>query len=192
MASFLDSFTGGTLSDKDLQMIRSTIVTRKVYKGDYLLRKGDLIKKSFFVKSGCLRSYTLDEKGKEHIYMFGPEGWLVSDIEAQVKDKPAELYIDAIEDSEVEVIDHSIFSIVAPTPKEFARLTKRISVLQKRIILLMSATLQERYLDFVKTYPNIVQRVPQKMVASCLGVTPEALSKIRGDLQKINSKDNYS
>ncbi len=124
--------------------------------------------------------------------MFGPEGWLVSDIEAQVNDKPAELYIDAIEDSEVEVIDHSIFSIVATTPKEFARLTKRISVLQKRIILLMSATLQERYLDFVKTYPNIVQRVPQKMVASYLGVTPEALSKIRGDLQKINSKDNYS
>ncbi|MDQ3535615.1 MAG: Crp/Fnr family transcriptional regulator [Bacteroidota bacterium] len=192
MASFLDSFTGGTLSDKDLQMIRSTIVTRKVYKGDYLLRKGDLIKKGFFVKSGCLRSYTLDEKGKEHIYMFGPEGWLVSDIEAQVKDKPAELYIDAIEDSEVEIIDHSIFSIVATTPKEFARLTKRISVLQKRIILLMSATLQERYLDFVKTYPNILQRVPQKMVASYLGVTPEALSKIRGDLQKINSKDNYS
>ena len=153
-------------------------------KGDYLLRKGDLIKKGFFVKSGCLRSYSLDEKGKEHIYMFGPEGWYVSDIESQVKDKPAELFIDAIEDSEVEVIDQSIFSIVNPSPQDFERLIKRVSVLQRRIILLMSATLQERYLDFLKTYPNIVQRVPQKMIASYLGVTPEALSKIRGDMLK--------
>jgi len=187
MLSFLDSFTDGVFSDKALQLIRSNIVIKKVKKGDYLLRKGDMLKKGFFVKSGCLRSYTLDEKGKEHVYMFAPEGWLVNDIEAQVKDKPAELFIDAIEDSEVEVIDNEIFTIVNPTAQDFAKLTKRLAVLQKRIILLMSASLQERYLDFVQTYPNIVQRVPQKMIASYLGVTPEALSKIRGDI--LRNKD---
>jgi CRP-like cAMP-binding protein len=184
MASFLDSFKSRALPEQELQIIQASIVTKKVSKGEYLLRKGDLLKKGFFVKSGCLRSYSLDEKGKEHVYMFGPEGWLVNDIEAHVYDKPAQLYIDAIEDSEVEVIDNSILTIVNPTAQDIEKLTKRLSVLQKRIILLMSATLQERYLDFVKTYPSIVQRVPQKMIASYLGVTPEALSKIRGELSK--------
>jgi CRP-like cAMP-binding protein len=184
MASFLDSFSSGALSDKDPYWIKSNIVTRKVSKGAYLLRKGDLLKKAFFVKTGCLRSYALDDKGKEHIYMFGPEGWIVNDIEAHVQDKPAELYIDAVEDSEVEVIDNAILTLIQPTAQDIDKLTKRIAVLQHRIILLMSAPLQERYLDFVKTYPSIVQRVPQKMIASYLGVTPEALSKIRGELAK--------
>lgn len=185
MASFLDNLADLDLSDEELQRIKSTVVTKHVSKGQILLRKGDKCRKAFYVKSGCLRSYAVDAKGKEHIFMFAPEGWIISDMEAHVNDIPAQLFIDAVEDSEVEVFDNQIFSMpIPPTQQAVAKLVKRISVLQKRVIMLMSASLQERYLDFVETYPNIVQRVPQKMIASYLGVTPEALSKMRGDLSK--------
>ena len=120
--------------------------------------------------------------------MFAPEGWIIGDIESQVKNMPTQLFVDAIEDSEIEVFDKKIINLDTQLlqPKlALNKLTKRVAVLQKRIILLMSATLQERYLDFIQTYPEIVQRVPQKMIASYLGVTPEALSKIRGDISKL-------
>ena len=185
MPSFLDNMINSSLMPEKLQAIQKSIVTKKISKGQMLLRKGDKSGKSFFVKSGCLRSYTIDEKGKEHIYMFGPEGWVIGDIGTFSDNKPSELFIDAIEDSEIEVIDDNLISWDnIPVKEAVTKLAKRNYVLQKRIIMLMSATLQERYLDFIKTYPDIVQRVPQKMIASYLGVTPEALSKIRGDLMK--------
>lgn len=185
MQSFLDVISRGKLSPEALQALTTRIITRRVAKGEILLRKGDKIRKHYFVKTGLLRSYTLDEHGKEHIFMFAPEGWIISDIGWQVPGKEAELYIDAVENSEVEVLEDGLFSSIDLSNEEaIQKLTNRIYVLQKRIILLMSASLRERYLDFLATYPAIAQRVPQKMIASYLGVTPEALSKLRGDLAR--------
>ncbi|QJD80706.1 Crp/Fnr family transcriptional regulator [Spirosoma rhododendri] len=185
MQSFLDLIPQGKLSDEAYHALASRIITRRVAKGEILLRKGDKMRKHYFVKSGLLRSYTLDDNGKEHIFMFAPEGWIISDIGWQVPGKEADLYIDAVESSEVEVVEDGLISPTdQPSEEAIQRLTNRIYVLQKRIILLMSASLRERYLDFLATYPAIAQRVPQKMIASYLGVTPEALSKIRGDLTK--------
>src|SRR5690606_2313783 len=149
------------------------------------LRKGEKSSSGYFVKSGLLRSYTVDEKGKEHIFMFAPEGWVIGDIGLQIAEKESDLFVDAIEQSEIEVIRSDVF-LRTDLPGEVAitKRDRRIYVLQKRIIMLMSASLQDRYLDFIDTYPDIVQRVPQKMIASYLGVTPEALSKIRGDMAK--------
>lgn len=185
MQSFLDLIPAGKLSPEALNVLRSRIIKKGVAKGQVLLKKGDKVRRHYFVKTGLLRSYTLDEKGKEHIFMFAPEGWIIGDIGWQVLDKEADLYIDALEDSEVEVVEDGVISATdIPTVEAIQKMNNRIYVLQKRIIMLMSATLQERYLDFLATYPAIVQRVPQKMIASYLGVTPEALSKIRGDLTK--------
>ena len=64
-------------------------------------------------------------------------------------------------------------------PVDSKKLIKRVEVLQNRIIKLMSASAIERYEDFIETYPDIVQRVPQKMIASHLGITPEALSTVK-------------
>lgn len=170
--------------------LASKIALKEVKKGTILQRRGDIRLNGFVVKKGLLRSYTIDEKGKEHIFMFGPEGWTIGDVVAIVENKPTELYVDAVEDSVIEVtglewqqkfIDNLLMDDV---PMEFKRLLRRIGVLQKRIIMLMSATALERYEDFVTTYPQIVQRVPQKMIASYLGVTPEALSKLRSELVK--------
>ena len=119
-----------------------------------------------------LRSYTISDKGKEHIYMFAPEDWIIADNVSPKE--PCDLFIDALEDS-----------VIIKREKDFhdehdvSKLLNRISVLQKRVIMLMRASAIERYEHFIDTYPDIVQRVPQKMIASYLGITPEALSTVR-------------
>jgi CRP-like cAMP-binding protein len=178
-----------SISANDIELLRNRIVVKHVTKGTVLLSKGELNSRTYFVQKGCLRSYATDEKGKEHIFMFAPEGWIISDIEAITNQSPSELFIDALEDSIVEIFDRELFTALAQMPISQSLLTqeklmRRISVLQKRIIMLMSASAMERYQSFIKTYPNIVQRVPQKMIASYLGITPEALSRIRGEIAK--------
>jgi len=152
----------------------------KVKKGDILQYKGDFNSSVYKVESGLLRSYTIDEKGKEHIFMFAPEGWIIADM--VLPDVGCELFIDALEDSVITVTDKS-YSEQKPQVKA---LVNRITVLQQRVIMLMSHSAIERYEHFIETYPALTQRVPQKLIASYLGITPEALSKVKGD--KARSK----
>lgn len=151
--------------------------TIHVVKGQILQRKGELNTKGYFVKSGMLRSYTIDDKGKEHIYMFGPENWLVADI--CDTDVPCQLFIDVIEDAVIEVASKEELMQSSP---DLTALLRRLNSMQARIILLMSSNAIERYEHFIETYPNIIKRVPLKMVASYLGITPEALSRVRKEL----------
>lgn len=185
MNGFLESIIKNEeLTEDQKSMIKSAVKTVNIKKGTLLQRKGDKVKYDYYVVKGLLRSYTIDEKGKEHIYMFASEDWIMSDIESQVFNKSAELYIDALEDTEIEMVDRSIIKQIDTFKyfdgEEVEKLLKRVAVLQRRVLLLMSAPALERYEHFLETYPDIVQRVPQKMIASYLGVTPEALSKIRG------------
>ncbi|MFT5969878.1 MAG: CRP-like cAMP-binding protein [Flavobacteriales bacterium] len=160
--------------------------TKTYKKGTILQRAGEESNLAFYVKKGLLRSYTIDEKGKEHIFMFAPEGWLISDIESQEFNLPAELYIECLEDSEVVSIDRKCFSLSDLSSTQLLEQTnllmRRVAVLQRRIIAMMSANAKSRYLQFTQTYPELPNRVPQKMIASYLGITPEALSKIRGEI----------
>lgn len=149
----------------------------EVTKGQIIQHKGDLNSKVYQVEYGLLRSYSIDEKGKEHIYMFAPENWIIADSVSP--EKPCELFIDVLEHS---VIIQSEKNASAADGTE--KLIKRLEVLQKRIIMLMSASAIERYEHFIETYPDIVQRVPQKMIASYLGITPEALSTVKRKRQE--------
>jgi CRP-like cAMP-binding protein len=146
----------------------------QIEKGQILQRSGELNSKIYHVKSGLLRSYSIDKKGKEHIFMFAPEGWVVADNVPP--EEPTILFIDALENSIVIVAEKNI-----EKENNGKKLIKRLEVLQNRIIQLISATAIERYEDFIQTYPNLSQRIPQKMIASYLGVTPEALSKVKGE-----------
>ncbi len=160
----------------------------KVKKGDILQRAGEMTTKAFFVKQGLLRSYTIDEKGKEHIFTFASEGWLIADIEAQEVPQLTELFIDCLEDSEIVIFDQQCFLIANRSEeqlRESARLmARRLAVLQRRVIQLMSASAQERYQSFLETYPDLPHRIPQHMIASYLGITPQALSTIRSKMSK--------
>lgn len=146
----------------------------QVKKGEILQTAGSRNTKIFRVVSGLLRTYTVDSKGKEHIFLFAPEGWMA--VDTHPKDQPAALNIEALEDSLIiiEEKEDGIISVPDVSP-----LLRRITVLQERIIMLMSYTAIERYEHFLSVYPNIVQRVPQRMIASYLGITPEALSRAK-------------
>lgn len=148
-----------------------------IRKGHILQHSGELNTKTYYVKSGMLRSYSIDKKGKEHIFMFAPEKWTIADsVSPEI---PSELFIEALEDSVVTVGEKNIENI-----SDNKSLVNRIGVLQKRVIMLMSSSAIERYQHFIETYSDIVQRVPQKMIASYLGVTPEALSAVKKDWYK--------
>jgi CRP-like cAMP-binding protein len=190
MKSILDIINSDNLILKDeLQQLEKNVKIMNVTKGQILQLKGEVSEKSYFVKSGLLRSYSIDEGNKEHIFMFAPEGWIIFDFVSQTYNTPSELVIEAIEDSELEILDKRLIDDLLSKSLKFRlsdteKLTKRIAVLQKRVIMLMSATAWERYQDFLNTYPNITQRVPQKMIASYLGITPEALSSLRRNMSK--------
>ncbi len=161
--------------------------TKRVKKGEVLVRNGELSEAFYYVEKGCLRSYTIDSKGKEHVLQFAPEDWIISDKESLMNNGLAILNIDAIEDSEIKVLkkpaedDFSKFDAESLMQMN-QKLLRRAYSLQKRIIQLLSASAEERYMDFLKLYPGLAQRVPQKMIASYLGITPEGLSRVRKQL----------
>lgn len=147
----------------------------EINKGQIIQRKGDINSKIYSVQSGLLRSYLIDEKGKEHIFMFAPEGWVIADNCEPTQ--PCELFIDALENSVILMKGKDISQ-----EQEVSKLVKRLEVLQKRVIMLLSAPAMDRYKHFTETYPEIVQRVPQRMIASYLGITPQALSNLRREM----------
>ncbi|QCX53870.1 Crp/Fnr family transcriptional regulator [Elizabethkingia sp. JS20170427COW] len=160
-------------------------------KGEILVNSGEICKDFFFVEKGLLKQYFLDKNGKEHILYFAPENWLLGDRNSAYFNKPTEFIIEAIEDTEVLILEVSFFVKLSLKFPEVAfdadlLLHKHIRQLQKRVSQLLGATAEERYLDFITTYPNMMQRVPQWMIASYLGITPESLSRVRRELAKKN------
>ena len=156
-------------------------------KGDFLLRAGETCNDTFFVEKGLLRMFSIDKNGKEHVIQFAPESWIIADRTSQIFKEESSYFIDAVENSEVAVLPPDFFfNIFKNNPEvsgnNFKLMSNHIRALQKRINQLLGATAEERYLDFLKTYPNVFQRVPQWMVASYLGITPESLSRVRKNL----------
>ena len=165
-------------------IISSYLTTKKLRKKQYLLQEGDVCKTIAFVQKGALRAYSVNEKGVENVLQFALEGWIISDLYSFMTGEPATYYIDAIEDCELLLITQAAQEeVFAKVPKyeTYSRMqiTGAYLAMQKRITSLLSLSLNERYLNFINIYPNIVQRVPQHMVASYLGLTPETVSRIR-------------
>ena len=171
------------------------LIRQTVKKNEVILRPGEACHHTFFVAKGLLRAYTIDENGKEHILQFAPENWLISDRSSVLFNEVSEQFIDAVEDSEVILIESGFFEKMAENSPSFQRFNMRalnnhIRHLHKRINLLISASAEVRYMDFIKLYPDILLRVPQLMVASYLGITPESLSRVRKELARKNFKTN--
>jgi len=157
-------------------------------KGDIIQSAGNLKTSPIYVKKGLLKSYLIDSKGKEHIYMFAPEGWIIGDLEAMQYQQPSQLFIECLEDSEVIPFEKDcLFNTTLPKEKmaENAQiLYRRIGRLQRRVLMLMNAPAIDRYAYFLETYPELPNRVPQKMIASYLGITPQTLSSIRSEIAR--------
>lgn len=164
---------------------------KNVAKGEFLLQEGEICRHTFFVESGLLRMYSIDKNGKEHIIQFAPEQWLMSDRSSLYFGENSKYYVDAVEDSTVMLLDNDFFpNLKMNFPGSIVNndllLQKHIRNLQNRVNSLLAETAQERYLNFIKMYPDLMQRVPQWMVASYLGITPESLSRVRKELARNN------
>ncbi len=181
------------LTEDDLCSLKALFSHRTIKKGSYLLREGEICNFVFFVEKGLLRSYSIDNSGKEHIVQFAPENWIISDRGSSFFNEPSEFFIDAVEDTDVIELKIDFMSkaneISTPFRHYHERLIQNhVRQLQRRINNLLSASAEKRYLDFVKMYPDLLLRVPQWMVASYLGVTPESLSRVRKELASKNFK----
>lgn len=175
------------LSDDEFTICTSFFVSKKLHKKQFLLHEGEVCKHIGFVNSGCLRQYTIDGKGAEHIIQFAIEDWWVSDLNSFLSGKPATENIDALEDSEILLLEKSARDELlndCPKMEKFFRILIEANhvATHQRIADSLSTTAEERYLNFIKTYPKIFGQVPQNQIASYLGITPQSLSRIRKEL----------
>lgn len=175
------------VKSEDFEALLPYFSVKKFAKGEVILSKGGICKHINFVEKGLLRFYSIDEQGKESILQFAPENWWLSDRNNLCSHVPSEYYIDAYEASTVVLLNHDFIEKASAISNEFRTfhehiLQNHIKQLYHRINLLISAPAKTSYLEFLKTYPDITQRVPQWMIASYMGITPEALSRIRKEL----------
>lgn len=179
------------VDDNDILSIVETCPVKNVKRDAFLLRENEHCKYTFFVEDGLLRQYSIDSKGKEHTISFAPENWFVSDRESAYFGESSPYYIQAQENSKVVLIDENFISMLSERIPSFIEfntklLHNHIRHLQNRVNMLLSASAEERYLQFIEMYPDILLRVPQTMVASYLGITPESLSRVRKELARKN------
>lgn len=173
-----------SLTSEEQAIIKSYLIPKKLRKKQYLLQAGDVCKYIAFVERGALRAYSTDEKGSEHIIQFALEGWTISDLYSFMTAEPATYHIDALEDCELILISKAAQQEIlrrVPKYETYTRMqvTGAYLAMQKRLTSLISLPVEDRYINFISFYPNIAQRVPQHMIASYLGLTPETLSRVR-------------
>lgn len=173
-----------SLTAEEQEAIKNYLTPKKLRKRQYLLQEGDICKTVAFVEKGALREYSVDETGGEHIIQFALEGWTISDLFSFLTGEAATYNIDALEDAELVLISKSAHEELLKKFHKYEtytrlQMTGAYLAMQKRLNSINSLSLEERYLDFITLYPNIVQRVPQHMIASYMGLQPETLSRIR-------------
>jgi CRP-like cAMP-binding protein len=178
-----------SLTDEEQQQVVS-LVTRESHKSKtILLKSGDVGASSYFVISGILRSYTIDENGVEHVVSFACSNWFIADMYSFLSQRPGHLYIEVNEDAEVLVIskqNQDRMYIEVPKMERFFRILVENSLVanQERLIDNLSFTAEARYDKFLHKYPELVHQLPQKQIASFLGITPEFFSKMKARMLK--------
>ena len=173
-----------TLTDDEVKMIQAVSIQKKLRKKQFLLQEGDVWKYNAFVCSGFLKTFSINDKGLEHIISFAPENYWTGDRESLMNGTPARFNIDAIEDAEVILIEKTNFDKLCKNIPQLndlvnAILQRSFIVSQNRIQANISYTAEEKYQHFLDKFPSIANRIPQHMIASYIGITPETITRIR-------------
>lgn len=152
-----------------------------------ILHSGEICKHSYFVNNGLLRSFNINDNIVEHVLHFACEGWWIGDMYSLISQKPGNLFIEVLEDAEVVLLskeNQEQLFIEIPKLERFFRILTENSLVsnQERLMDNLSLAAEERFEKFCKKYPSLIQKVPQKQIASYIGVTPEFFSKMKSKM----------
>lgn len=175
------------LDKRETDFFKSILQTKKLKRKEFLLKPGEISRTENFINKGCLRAYTVDDNGFEHILMFAIEDWWTGDLNSFLNQSPATYFVEALEDTEViQYTKENLDKLLIEVPKfeRFYRimLQKSLIALHQRISQNLSLNAEERYLNFLKKYPHLLKRLNQKQIAAYLGITPIFLSVLRKKL----------
>lgn len=186
---YINKYASNRMSEDDFEILKSYFVYKKLRKKQYFFQEGDLCKYYGFIIKGAMRQYTIDSKATEHHVQLAIENWWVGDRESWINATPSIYNIDAWENTELLLITReNTLKLVAVFPafNEMVRAMddKNNAANQKRISSSISFNAEERYLNFINSYPELFERFPQHIIASYLGITKDTLSRIRKQLSK--------
>ena len=178
-----------SLSEQEKELILSKIETKQYKSKTVLLNAGEIAKHSYFVNSGILRSFNINDNIVEHVLHFACEGWWIGDMYSLLTQKPGNLFIEVNEDAEVMILskeNQEELYLKIPKLERFFRILTENSLVahQERLMDNLSLSAEERFEKFCVKYPTLIQRVPQKQIASYIGVTPEFFSKMKAKMLK--------
>jgi CRP-like cAMP-binding protein len=177
------------LSPEEEENFLSKIQIRNFKAKSILLNTGEICVNSYFVNSGILRSFNINDNIVEYVLSFASEGYWIGDMYSLISQKPGNLFIEVLEDAEVVMLskeNQELLYTETPKLERFFRILTEKSLVanQDRLMDNLSLSAEERFEKFRKKYPTLLQRVPQKQIASYIGVTPEFFSKMKSKLLK--------
>ncbi len=172
------------LNQEEQDLYVSLLKEKKLKRKEFLLRPGEIARYDYFTTKGCLKVYKIDHSGTEHISMFAIKDWWSGDMASFITQQPANYFIQALEDSEVLLISKKSYELLFEKIPKFERFYR---ILYQRSLVSyirqsdqnISLKAEDRYLNFIKKYPTLINRISQKNIAAYLGVTPEFLSVLR-------------
>jgi len=188
MAALIDNIIKHVaLTPQEQELFLSKTETHQYKAKTILLNAGEICKNSYFVNSGVLRSFNINDNIVEHVMSFACQGWWISDMYSLISQKPGNLFIEVIEDAEVVLLSkenqEQLYHDIPKLERFFRILTENALVAnQQRIMDNLSLSAEERFEKFSKKYPSLIQQVPQKQIASFIGVTPEFFSKMKSKM----------
>jgi CRP-like cAMP-binding protein len=188
LIAYINSYSTSPLTEAEIEVVKEVFVPKKFRKRQYLLQEGQVCKYAAFIVKGAMRKYSVDDRGVEHIIELCIENWWAADRESYAMLTPSVYNIDAWEDTEVLLITKADFVSRLSSMPAIIEMTRKMDenfaiAAQKRAGSI-SLSAEERYAALIKTYPEFLQRFPQHIIASYLGITKETLSRIRGHAMK--------
>ena len=186
---YINSYISTPLNESQSELIKNTFVPKKLRKKQYFLQEGQVCKHAAFIVKGAMREYSVDDKGTEHIVHLSIENWWAVDRESFIMLTPSIYNIDAWEDTDILIFTRADYlNLLDPIPalSEMSRNLddRNYIATQKRLNATISLSAEQRYSDLANTYPEFLQRFPQHIIASYLGISKETLSRIRSHAVK--------